>query len=105
MTTEHKKQSGLQLQMQRLREQGVRRRFTAGVKKLTFKSFGFLAQRLHKQPRVRKIVISFLNATGLKTRVKRFLTPEPQVQPIYLSARALEIRKEIRRMLAQQKEF
>lgn len=105
MNTENKNQSGLQLQMQRLREQGVRRRITLGVKKLTFKSFGFLAQRLHKLPWLRKKLISFLNATGLKTRMKRFLTPEPQVQPIYLSERALEIRQEIRRLLAQQKEL
>lgn len=94
-----KMKSWLKLQTQRLREQGVRQRIRAAIKKILRRLINSWADQLHASPRVRKVVILILRLTGLTVRVKRLMTTEPKPLVISLSPRALEIRQEIQRIL------
>lgn len=91
--------SWLKLQMQRLREQGLRRRIRAAIKKILRSLIASCADLLQELPRLRKIVLYILKATGLSSRVKSLLTIESKPKVIQLSARALEIRQELKRVL------
>jgi hypothetical protein len=91
--------SWLKRQTQRLREQGLRKCIHAAIKKILRSLIAPCADLLHELPRLRKVVLYILKATGLSTRVKSLLTIEPKPKVIHLSARALEIRQELKRVL------
>lgn len=89
----------LRLQLQRLREQGVRQRTYAAIRKIFSGSVNPMIAQLHKQPRLRKSALYILRITGLTTRVKDLLATEPAPRVVHLSVRALEIRQELQRIL------
>lgn len=89
----------LKLQTQRLREQGVRQRTRAAVKKILASLIRPWIDQLHTLPRVRSAALYMLRVTGLTPRVKALLSTEPAPQVIRLSPRALEIRQELQRIL------
>lgn len=89
----------LGLQTQRLREQGVRQSIHAALKKILRRLISPWVEQLHELPRVRKALLRILKFTGLNARIKGLLNTEPTQQVIHLSARALEIRQELKRVL------
>jgi hypothetical protein len=91
--------SWLQLQTQRLREQGVRQRTRAATKKILASLIGPWIDQLHALPRVRNAALYMLRVTGLTARVKALLSTEPTPQVVHLSPRALQIRQELQRIL------
>jgi hypothetical protein len=96
-----KTQKWFQLQMQRLREQGLRQRIKAGIgktlKMLLLPSFEYI----QKRPRIKKTILNMLQFMGLSHRVKRFLAQGSTIQVLPMTPRALEIRQELMHAIKQ----
>jgi hypothetical protein len=91
--------SWLQLQTQRLREQGFRKRTHAAIKKILANLISPLIDQLQARSHLRKAALYMLRVTGLTARVKALLSAEPTPQVSHLSPRALEIRQELQIIL------
>ena len=87
------------MQKQRLREQGLLERTHAGIKKTIRMLIIPWVHQLHRMPHVRKAVVFLLSIMGLRDSFKRLIALKPSPKAIELSARALEIRQELKRVL------
>ncbi len=92
-----KTQAWYQLQLQRLRAQGLRQRVKAGIKKILI----VWHAQLQKRPRTKSVALHILRVTRLSHLIKRLIAPESRRQKIQLSARALEIRQELKGVIKQ----
>jgi hypothetical protein len=88
-------QTWCQLQIQRLREQGLRQRIKASIRKILKMLLMPSFEYIQKRPHTKKIILNILQLMGLSHRVKRFLAQGPSIQVVPMTPRALEIRQEL----------
>lgn len=96
-----KTQKWFQLQMQRLREQGLRQRIKAGIGKILKMLLVPAFEYIQKRPRTKKTILNMLQFMGLSHRVKRFLAQGSTIQVLPMTPRALEIRQELMHAIKQ----
>lgn len=97
--------SWLQLQTQRLREQGFRVRLKLLIKKAIRLGVRYADGYLSRHPKIRAQALQFINFLGLKKYLKSFMYGQPDLQMTPLSSRATQVLRDLQKAIDVRKIF
>lgn len=92
-----------QLQIHRLREQGVRIRLKLLIKKVIRHGVKSMNDYLFRHPRMRVRALSFVDAVGLKKFLKSIIQTQPKPEITPLSSRANQVLSDLQKAIDMRK--
>ena len=98
-----KTQKWFQLQMQRLREQGLQSRLNLFVKKIIKVLIQSFLSILNRYPRLRVTALIFVDALGCRSYLKKMLHSPPRAKSPSLSFREMQVFRDLQERIQLKK--